>query len=156
MNCQKAGDLLSAYIDGELVGRRGRSLETHLTGCVGCREELDTLRSALALLEAPKTMVRAEGLLEEFKTQYLPEAEAAAAGKWSFRLPAMPRLEWPTMGRVMFPMGGIAAAAAALLVAFHGQPTGVTPGSPTATFGGTTRVAVAPAAPSVTHQEAAE
>jgi hypothetical protein len=121
MTCHKAGDLLSAYIEGELAERQSAALETHVGGCDGCREELETLRSAIALLAAPKAFARPEGLLEEFKEQYLPAAEVEAAPRWGFRLPAMPQFEWPSMGRVLLPMGGMAAAAAALMVALHTQ-----------------------------------
>lgn len=122
MTCQKAGELLSAYIEGELAARPSAALETHLTGCDGCREELETLRSVVAMLEAPKAFARPEGLLEEFKEKYLPAAEAEPAPRWGFRLPALPQFEWPSMGRVLLPMGGMAAAAAALMVALHSQP----------------------------------
>jgi hypothetical protein len=126
MTCQKAGDLFSAYIDGELTGRQCAAVGTHLGGCASCREELETLRNAIAMLEAPKAMARPEGLLEEFKTKYLPEAEAAAAApRWGFKLPVLPKVEWPSMGRVLLPMGGMAAAAAALLVSLHNNPAGV-------------------------------
>jgi hypothetical protein len=134
MNCQKAGDLLSAYIEGEVSGRQGETLEAHLAGCDGCREELDTLRSALALLAVPKTLVRPEGLLEEFKAKYLPEAEAAPAPRWGIKIPVLPKIEWPSLNRLMLPMGGMAAAgaAAALVVALHGNPASVSkmPGAP--------------------------
>src|SRR5436309_8424121 len=104
MTCEKAGDLLSAYIDGELAGRQCSALETHLGGCEGCREELDTLKNAVALLEAPKSFARPEGLLEEFKAKYLPQASAGAeTPRWGFRLPALPKVEWPSLGRVMVP-----------------------------------------------------
>jgi putative zinc finger protein len=123
MNCQKANDLLCAYIDGEVIGRQCEALETHLGQCSGCRKEAETLRSAIALLEAPKTMVRPEGLLEEFKAKYLPEAEAAPAPRWGIRIPVMPKLEWPSLSRMAVPVGGLAAAAAAaLVVALHSQP----------------------------------
>jgi hypothetical protein len=124
MNCQKAGDLLSAYIEGEVTGRQCEALEGHLGGCADCREELDTLRSALALLAVPKTLVRPEGLLEEFKAKYLPEAEAAPAPRWGIKIPVLPKFEWPSLSQLMLPMGGMAAAgaAAALVVALHVHP----------------------------------
>jgi anti-sigma factor RsiW len=150
MNCQKAGDLLSAYIDGELAGRQVQAVETHLTACAGCREELETLRSALLLLEAPKTPVRPEGLLEEFKAQYLPRAEAASAPLWGFRLPALPKMEWPSLGRVLVPMGGMAAAAATLLVVMNSRPAGgpppAGPAAVASSTGPATRVAHVPGA----------
>ena len=129
MNCQKAGDLLSAYIEGEVAGRQCEALEGHLGGCADCREELDTLRSALALLAVPKTLVRPEGLLEEFKAKYLPEAEAAPAPRWGIKIPVLPKFEWPSLGQLMLPMGGMAAAgaAAALVVALHVHPGTVGP-----------------------------
>ena len=144
MNCQKAGDLLSTYIEGELTGRQGEALETHLGRCAGCREELATLRSAVALLKAPRTLVRPEGLLEEFKAKYLPEAETAP--RWAVRLPVMPKIEWPSLGRVMLPMGGLAAAAAALLVTLHSQQVVVGP-SAAGLGAGVSRVATLPAHP---------
>lgn len=122
MTCHKAGELLSAYIEGELAARQSAALDTHLTGCDGCREELETLRNVVAMLEAPKSFARPEGLLEEFKEKYLPAAEAEAEPRWGFRLPSLPQFEWPTMGRVLLPMGGMAAAAAALMVALQMQP----------------------------------
>jgi hypothetical protein len=90
---------------------------------------MEILHGAIAMLEAPKSMARPEGLLEEFKAKYLPELEAAApAPRWGLKLPALPamawpQIEWPTVGRVLVPMGGMAAAAAALLLAWNSQPT---------------------------------
>jgi hypothetical protein len=132
MTCQKAGDLLSAYIEGELAVRQSGALETHLTGCDGCREKLETLRNVVAMLEAPRALAKPEGLLEEFKEKYLPTIEAEPAPRWGFRLPALPQFEWPSMGRVLLPMGGMAAAAAALMVALHTQqaPNPVIPDAP--------------------------
>ena len=43
-------DDLSAYIDGQLGPNRNEALERHLAGCVACREELEELRSVVALL----------------------------------------------------------------------------------------------------------
>jgi predicted anti-sigma-YlaC factor YlaD len=48
-----AGDLLSAYLDGELVETEGGLVERHLAACAGCRDELyelDAARSAVRSL----------------------------------------------------------------------------------------------------------
>ena len=43
-------DDLSAYIDGQLGPRRKEALESHLAECGACRDELEELRSVVALL----------------------------------------------------------------------------------------------------------
>ena len=44
------GDLLSAYLDGELSASEARQVEAHLVGCGACNAELDDLRAARRLL----------------------------------------------------------------------------------------------------------
>lgn len=52
MNCVKARDLLGMYLDGELRGRRRRSVQDHLEACESCRSELAWLSSISARLTA--------------------------------------------------------------------------------------------------------
>ncbi|HEY1311585.1 MAG TPA: zf-HC2 domain-containing protein, partial [Pseudolabrys sp.] len=40
MNCDEAGILLHALIDGELDAGHARELEAHFAGCVGCAAQL--------------------------------------------------------------------------------------------------------------------
>jgi anti-sigma factor RsiW len=62
------GDLLSAYLDGELPGREARQIEAHLVGCGACNAELDDLAAArrmlrdLPLVPAPRGFT--QGLIE--------------------------------------------------------------------------------------------
>jgi predicted anti-sigma-YlaC factor YlaD len=44
------GDLLSAYLDGELSGPEARRVEAHLVGCGACNAELDDLGQARRML----------------------------------------------------------------------------------------------------------
>ncbi len=44
--------LLNAYLDGELVGRRLKEMETHLVSCEACQEELRELRQVSELLHS--------------------------------------------------------------------------------------------------------
>jgi anti-sigma factor RsiW len=54
-----AGDLLSAYLDGEAAEVEGEYLSRHLASCPGCRDELYEL-------DAARTAVRALPTLEYF------------------------------------------------------------------------------------------
>ena len=50
MNCHRVGNLLSAYIDGELTGVEMIEIRRHLDGCPGCQNELDDLRAVKRLV----------------------------------------------------------------------------------------------------------
>lgn len=43
MNCQKASNLLSAYLDAELTAEERRLLRLHLLACTECTDELHEL-----------------------------------------------------------------------------------------------------------------
>lgn len=47
MNCAKASDLMSDYIDGQLPGQTEQELELHLRDCPRCAVALKELRSML-------------------------------------------------------------------------------------------------------------
>lgn len=58
MECLRAKELLSDYIDGILDTQSAAQLEVHLSGCAGCRQQLDALKalvSELNRLEPVKT-----------------------------------------------------------------------------------------------------
>lgn len=54
---------LQAYHDGELHGRKLRELEAHLTTCVACQAELESLRSLSLLLQENLPAPSADDLL---------------------------------------------------------------------------------------------
>ncbi len=45
-------NLLNAYLDGELQGRRLQEMESHLASCETCQKELNELRALSGLLQA--------------------------------------------------------------------------------------------------------
>ena len=59
-----AGDLLSAFVDGEATADERLFVEEHLAGCAPCREELASITSAreavraLPMAAAPSTAIR--------------------------------------------------------------------------------------------------
>lgn len=50
MDHQRAQNLLSDYLDGELSGEPAAELEKHMEGCDACQEELESLRETLSML----------------------------------------------------------------------------------------------------------
>ncbi len=59
------GDLLSAYLDGEVTPDERRVVETHLPGCGECRTEIDELSGARAAVRSLPMMDLPPGLLPE-------------------------------------------------------------------------------------------
>ncbi|MBI4063419.1 MAG: zf-HC2 domain-containing protein [Elusimicrobia bacterium] len=51
MNCNEAGNLLSAYLDGDLGRSETKDLQAHLGECLGCAKELEGLGQAKSLLQ---------------------------------------------------------------------------------------------------------
>jgi anti-sigma factor RsiW len=78
MNCDEAGRLLDAYIDGELELTRHLDLEVHLAGCSTCKNAAETainfgssIRMNMPVYKAPpklKARIRA-ALRKEFRSQ---------------------------------------------------------------------------------------
>ena len=61
MSCRRVHELLSAYIDGELVPEESCFVEGHLCRCSGCEAELESLRYTKRLLgELARQRPRAE------------------------------------------------------------------------------------------------
>lgn len=76
-------DLLSLYIDSRLDDSQAATLEEHLAACAPCREELQTLRATVSLLQAlPHATPRRSFSLTE-QPQQVPRA--APAYLWGMR-----------------------------------------------------------------------
>ncbi len=52
-SCERLAKNLSAFMDGELAGRKRRRLERHLADCPVCRQQLHQWRALYNLLEGP-------------------------------------------------------------------------------------------------------
>ena len=49
--CSKTGEQLTAYLDGELCNEEQAQMELHLESCRSCREEYNSLRQTVSLLQ---------------------------------------------------------------------------------------------------------
>ncbi|MCX5796477.1 MAG: anti-sigma factor [Elusimicrobia bacterium] len=55
MKIHGEGELISAYLDGELCGEEAEAVQSHIASCPSCREEHASLRAAKSLLaRAPR------------------------------------------------------------------------------------------------------
>lgn len=94
-------ELLSAYLDGEVTVQERARVDSHLVACAACRENLQSLRNAVALVQAlPRVPVpRAFTLTEEMVGLH----------------PAQARSSW-----IVVYLRGMSAVAALLLIVLLG------------------------------------
>ena len=84
--------LLSSYIDGQVSHKEARRVDEHLSGCAGCRRDLETLRMSV-------------GLLRELPDLEVPRSFRIESAPASIRAPG--NFVWAT---------GLAASMAAMLL----------------------------------------
>lgn len=118
MDHQKAAELFSSYLDGELAGAEREALEHHLAVCIQCRTELEAFRRAVGGLgrmkdHAPPTF------LPGIQRQIYLRSRGRFFGK-----------RWKLLGRIPFEWVSLATIIAMLvyyIIHLHGAPTGVKP-----------------------------
>jgi anti-sigma factor RsiW len=91
-------DVLPDYLNDRLDAARRREVESHLTGCATCREELSLLRALRA------TVRRAPAV----------DADAIAASIPAYRAPA--RRRWATSGRIAAAIVAIAVGGTSIVL----------------------------------------
>ncbi len=64
MECDKAKELLSAYLDGEVTEKERHLLEEHLDSCKSCRQELEELRRIVGLVASLPKEAAPEGFAQ--------------------------------------------------------------------------------------------
>jgi hypothetical protein len=103
MECSRAKELLSDYLDGILDSRSGAQLEMHLSGCTGCRQQHDALKALVSELNSMEPVKSPPDFLDQiherlesrswrdtiFKTLFFPlriklPLELAAAAVMAF------------------------------------------------------------------------
>jgi len=62
---QRAQELLSDYLDGELSGESAAELEQHLEGCEECQVEVESLRETLSVLGGLKPVEPSPDFLQQ-------------------------------------------------------------------------------------------
>lgn len=120
MDHDKAKDLFSPYLDGEVAPESRRDLEQHLAICIQCRTELESLRRTVGGLGRLK-QAAPETFLPAIKQQIFVRSRGRFFG---------PR--WKLFGRIPFEWISLAMIIAMLLYyifLLRRSPTGVKPAS---------------------------
>jgi predicted anti-sigma-YlaC factor YlaD len=79
VNCNKVSHLLSAFMDGELLGYEHRLIHHHLQRCADCRTEYEELLQMKRLLAAMRVREPGQRLADAI-VQRVSDAESARAG----------------------------------------------------------------------------
>jgi len=110
MNCLKAEEQFSAYIEDELDYRAIRAFEAHLSACEACRRELTLFRESLDLLhQLPRI---------EPSTEFGVTLQARLADTQVESIPFWQRILQPLHGQTRWALSGIAVLLA-MLVGFY-------------------------------------
>ena len=119
MDHQRAAELFSDYVDGELAGTAKTELESHLAVCIQCRTELAEFRQAVGGLGRLKHASAPAGFLPQIQRQIFERSRGRFFGK-----------RWKLFGRIPFEWVSLAMIVAMLvyyIVQLRGAPTGVLP-----------------------------
>ena len=109
MNCEKVKELLWAYLENKTTAEETAEIETHLEGCVACREELaqqKEIKNALASLPD-------EELPEGYHTELMQKLQAE---RKIVPFPAKKKHGWKQMSMI--------AAAVLVVVVAGGRRSG--------------------------------
>jgi mycothiol system anti-sigma-R factor len=85
MDCKEVGQLLDAFLDGELEESMRPEVQEHLDACPGCRKNADSIASFNSLVGTTMPMYRAPAELKAKIRASLRE-QSAAEPHWLFRL----------------------------------------------------------------------
>lgn len=107
MNCNEAETLIARYVDGDIDGLRGRSIEKHLHACAACAAKHQGLLALRAQIRAEVPYFPAPPALRERVQAQLANAQDVA--------PARPR---PERDRWRWLTGGALAGCTATMLAW--------------------------------------
>ncbi len=122
MNCNKVSNLLSAFMDGELLGHEHRLIHQHLQQCSDCRIEYDELLQMKRLLAAMRLREpgqRSAAAIARRVSQAEFEEASVGLGDWRLSIPAL-----RSRPAVYSPMIGIGVGLTFFGMMFWAHPTG--------------------------------
>jgi anti-sigma factor RsiW len=88
MDCDSLDLLVSAYVDGELIGEEREAFEAHLRQCRRCRGAVDEVEALLALMQEAGPLHRASPALREAASRVLSPPSSPPARRWPWVMAA--------------------------------------------------------------------
>lgn len=113
MRCERAQELFSEYCEGSIQAAMRVPLESHLSGCAGCRDEVEGLRAVWSILDAAPVLEAPAG----FRAAVWQRIEGFEADRRNRNRIQKLFPNWKT-AFVRRPLAWVAAAA--VLLAFSG------------------------------------
>lgn len=129
MNCNKVSHLLSAFMDGELLGYEHRLIHHHLQSCSDCRneyEELLQMKRLLAAMRLREPGQRLAATISRRVSQAGTDAPTIQLGNWRLQAPDLPFRQAMVSPAVGF---GVGLTFFGMLLWAHAAKT---PGAPSA------------------------
>jgi predicted anti-sigma-YlaC factor YlaD len=107
MSCEKYREMISAYLDLELIDREKKSLESHLLTCANCRKFMEELHDIKSISESSDQVIIPETLENEILRKTVKSEKKAKTILDSFRgYYRIPRtLVWIGMLAIVFLFG---------------------------------------------------
>ena len=117
-DCSAISETLSAYIDEELTGEELSAVELHLSQCVKCRQEIESLEATISLVSSLPRVSSPINLAETIRVHEAPSEgiEVAPIEKAKSRPghPVIPSSRYHAIKYLLWP--ALATAAVALVV----------------------------------------
>lgn len=110
--------LLSAFMDGELSENQAQSVRRHLAGCEPCRQLLEELKAADAMIQGLETMEPSADFERTFWRKVNEHQERQRSRWWA---------RWTRPGWRPALAAGLAAGLAIGVFIFNGPDNGVSP-----------------------------
>jgi len=123
VNCNKVSHLLSAFMDGELLGYEHRQIHHHLQHCIDCRTEYNELLQMKRLLAAMRLREPGKRLAASIVQRVAAEAEPSTIGVGGWRV-AIPTL--PPRAQAYTPFVGLGVGLAIFGLMFWATPSSST------------------------------
>lgn len=120
MNCLKAEELFSAYIEDELDYQAVRTFEAHLNACGSCRREFTLFRESLDLLHQLPQIEPSTEFDAALKTR-LADTQVESISFWK-------RILQPLHGQIRFALSGVAVMLVMVAGFYFYQKTSINPG----------------------------
>ena len=121
MNCLKAEEKFSAYIEDELDYQAVRTFEAHLNACELCRREFTLFRESLDLLHQLPQI--------ESSTEFDTALKTRLADTQVESIPFWGRVLQPLHGQIRFTLSGVAAILVMVAGFYFYQKTSINPES---------------------------